>query len=369
MLRIYNTVLAICLVSWLSVSFAMAQAPNCSISAFGSYNVLVDHTGETGQHAREMGVQKATERALAEVLTRVIRLPDGASLDLSDIEAADFVEFIHIQTENALATRYIATLDICFDSALTRQWMIVAGYEWTEIPSPEILILPIWQDPSGVRVWQRNNVWLQSWSELPEAHRGLVRYTSLEANLQNERKIHPMAVFEQQPKMLQTAAKLAKAQQILWVYAVLNYGAEERRITLKSSLFDRQGEKLTDILERSVILDERTNMAIEFDEFRAEVIGKVENAWKQVNVVSPKLLKESYIVSIDLRNLKDWRRFHGVLRNMPAVRSAQTIKLGVHVGSVRVKLAGSADAFEQAIQAAEYELRIENGQYHVTHKE
>ena len=367
MLRIYSTILSACLVLWLPLSTALAGANDCELPAFGIKNVEVDSLGATGQDARQNGVELATADALRLVLERVAQASDGDTITVPSDGAADFVDFIHIQTENALANRYIATLDICFDAERLRKYMKAKRYNWAEIASPDILILPIWQDPSGVRLWQRNNVWIESWNALADSHEGLINFTALEANLNHERQVRAPAIFEQQPSAIQTAARLGKARQILWVYAALNYGASERTVSLKASLFDDQGRKVSDVLERAIALNATTNMVLQFDVFRADVAQKVESGWKQANIVTTKVLDSNYIVSIDLRSLKDWRRFQSVLREMQSVRSAQTVKLGVDKGTVRVSLAGSASAFEQAIQSAGYRLQIEDGQYLVSH--
>ena len=368
MLRIYSIVLFVCLVSWWPSSVVYAQSSACSLPAFGVTGVQIDSLGETGERAREIGIRRSIQDSLSKIVSRVVQNQDAQALSVDDIDATDFVDFIHIQDETALANRYIATIDICFDAPSLRDWMRSKNLQWAEVASPPILILPIWREPSGIRVWQRNNVWLEDWYKLSDRHDGLVNFVSIEQTLNNERQIRADAAFDQQPRILQTAAKLSKAQQILWVYAALNYGADDRTVSLKASLFDDEGRKLSDVLERNITLNPTTNMVLEFDRFRLDVVQQVETGWQQANLVTSKVLDSSYIVAIELRSLKDWRRFQSVLREMQEIRSAQTVKLGVDRGSVRITLAGSASAFEQSIKTAGYDLRIEDGKYLISHK-
>lgn len=368
MLRIYSTVLFVCLVSWSQSSIVYANSSNCAVPAFGVSHVEIDHSGETGQIAREVGTNLATKDAVKTVLSRIVQLEEEQEFSLEAAEAADFVDFIHIQSETALANRYIATIDICLDADRLRNWMQGQNFQWAEVVSPPILILPIWQEPSGIRVWQRNNVWLQDWYNLAERHDGLVQFTTLERNLSHERQIRAASAFEQQPRTLQTAIRLADAQQLLWVYAALNFGVDDRTVSLKAALFDKDGRKSSDVLERDITLNPTTNMVLEFDQFRLDVLNKVEASWQQANLVTNKVIDSHYIISIELRSLKDWRRFQSVLRDMQEIRSARTVKLGVDLGSVRVTLAGSIAAFEQSIRAAGYDLRIEDGKYIASHK-
>ena len=105
-------------------------------------------------HAR--GLSQATADAFAIIKRRLLLPAQPAADQLDELAFADFIDFIHIGSETALAQRYIAEIDICFDPVRLRDQFIKSGLLWSELFSSPVLLLPVWQDPSGIRVWTRN---------------------------------------------------------------------------------------------------------------------------------------------------------------------------------------------------------------------
>ena len=364
MVRVYNILICICL--GCSVIAAQVQAqPICTPQAFGMYNINIDMVGETGRAAREQGVSEATKTALSQLLSRIVALPDDQILAIDELVAEDAVNLVHIQSETALANRYIARVDICFDAPILRQWLAGQGLAWAETLSPEILILPVWQDPSGARIWQRNNAWLDGWDYQADTHTGLVQFSTLPRLLQNERQIQPDAVLAGDKAPLQQAARLAKAQQILMVHAHLEYGLRDKSVNLRAFLYSREGEIVTRLSEQTVLLDGTVNMLSVFEAFQDNVLMDMEASWKKANLVTTEQ-PESYIITAEIASLADWRRLQADIRAIDAVRDLSPVQLGLGSGSLRVSIAGSATAFQQAVVAAGYDIQIDSGRFVVS---
>ena len=150
------TIMLLCL----AFNGAVQAQDNCSADVYAVTNIHLDENATTGTLAREQAIKAATDKAYQKILRRILVPNQEGAAAMTALNAANFVDFIHIDNENALAQRYIADIDICFDAARMRAALIENNLEWAELITAPILLLPIWQDPSGVRVWTRNVLWL-----------------------------------------------------------------------------------------------------------------------------------------------------------------------------------------------------------------
>ena len=126
----------------------------------------VGHNSVDGTLARKKALSQATADAFAIIKRRLLLPGQPAADQLDELAFADFIDFIHIESETALSQRYIAKIGICFDPVRMRDQFIKLGLLWSELFSSPVLLLPVWQDPSGTRVWTRNVAWLDVWRQM-----------------------------------------------------------------------------------------------------------------------------------------------------------------------------------------------------------
>ena len=207
--------LAFLLLGFLAEKPAMAMNSWCAEPVFGGSNISIDQRAETASIARDIGVRKAAEQAFSTVLDRILLTNDARLKFLTLHDPDDFSDFIHIVEENNLDRRYIATLDFCFDAARLRQAMITAQLSWSELQSPPVLVIPIWNGTDGSRAWQRDNQWIAGWWDAVAAYDGLLSFRQLERNLINERQFRGEDLVLANPAKLRNAASLVRAEQVL----------------------------------------------------------------------------------------------------------------------------------------------------------
>ena len=107
-----------------------------------------------------------------------------------------------------------------------------------ELLSPPILVLPVWEEPAGVRVWARNITWLDGWHQFKTDD---IRWCALPcfAPREIERQLSARAIASAQTDILARAAQAADALQIVWVYAGLDYQGA-CRLVLSARLYDNE---------------------------------------------------------------------------------------------------------------------------------
>ena len=69
------------------------------------------------------------------------------------------------------------------------------------------MLLPVWQDPSGIRVWTRNVAWLDIWRQMDAQDDQLLRFTILTPDLALERRLHPERIRNYDSSILALSAE------------------------------------------------------------------------------------------------------------------------------------------------------------------
>ena len=338
---------------------ALAANNRCNEPIFGVAGVRIDQRAENASKARDMGIRNAAERAFAIVLDRLLPSADGQAQFMAAHDLDDFSDFTHIVEENNLEQRYIATLDFCFDAARLRQAMIAAGLQWSELQSPPILVVPVWEGPDGARAWYRDNKWLAGWWDAVASYSGLLSLRQLDRNLINERQFRGEDLADANPAKLATAASLVKAEQIMVVMAALDYDGSKPVITITARLFDKNGQLLTDILYGDQVV--LTNLDQDgLDEIRRKIIAKMGSSWHMANLIDG--AAADYLqVFMPVSSIKEWAKRLTALNEVAVVQSYDILSLDTKGGQVVLRLVGSREALGNALSAHKLELVDDDG--------
>ena len=99
----------------------------------------LDTTAVNGTLARKKALNQATADAFAIIKRRLLLAGQPAESQLDELTFADFIDFI--DSETALAQRYIAEIDICFDPVRLRNQFVKLDLLWSELFSSPVLLL------------------------------------------------------------------------------------------------------------------------------------------------------------------------------------------------------------------------------------
>ena len=273
---------------------------------FGVRNVSIDQLADTAGEARELGTRAAAETAFGVVLERLLNDPEKISQFLNRHDLDQFSDFVHITEENSLQGRYIALLDFCFDANRLRATFRKDGLKWTELRSPPILVIPVWQGPDGARAWQRDNSWLSGWREAVETSNGLVNFVLLEPTIINERSLRAEDLARANPVTLSYAATLAEAEQTMLVIARLDYDGSTPVLTVDGQLFSRDGELIT-TLAKMIDLPVSSDLVGQLAVARSQILLEMQASWYAANAISGGDTQKMTLI-LPIRSLEEWRR-------------------------------------------------------------
>ena len=350
--------MAICL----ALSTSLVQAESCTTPAFAVNGLQLDTTAVDGTLARKKALNQATADAFA-IIKRRLLLPDQpAAEQLNELAFADFIDFIHIESETALAQRYIAEIDICFDPVRLRVQFEKSGLLWSELFSSPVLLLPVWQDPSGTRVWTRNVAWLDVWRQIDAKDDQLLRFTILTPDLSLERRLTPERIRDYDTNLLALSAAAAGAQQVAVLFAGLDYTNDVPKLVMKADLFDADGEFLSEISTVETDMNGRTNMPEVFNYFREDFIATLSRVWQQENIYTSDDRADIHI-ELPVSDLQSWYRLRTLLSGLPIVQSLSVVKLTSSSGVLKLSLSGSIEALQMAVRSIGYKLEVAGSVY------
>ena len=232
--------------------------------------------------------------------------------------------------------------------------MITAQLSWSELQSPPVLVIPVWNGPDGARAWQRDNQWIAGWWDAVAAYDGLLSFRQLERNLINERRFRGEDLVLANPAKLRNAASLVRAEQVLLVAASLDYEGAKPLVTITARLFDKTGEMITDILYG----DQKTleNFTVnDLDIMRQKIIDKMDESWQMANLINDS--ETEYItVFLPVTSLKEWASRLNALDEIAMIQSYDIITLDTRGGQLYLRLAGSQKALQNALSAHRLQL-------------
>ena len=357
-MRCNSIFLAICL----ALSTSLVQAETCTSPAFAVNGLQLDTTAADGTLARKKALSQATADAFAIIKRRLLLPTQPAADQLDELAFADFIDFIHIESETALAQRYIAEIDICFDPVRLRDQFIKSGLLWSELFSSPVLLLPVWQDPSGIRVWTRNVAWLDVWRQMDAQDDQLLRFTILTPDLALERRLPPERIRNYDSSILALSAAAAGAQQIAVLFAGLEYTGDVPKLIMKADLFDVDGKFLSEISAVETDMNGRTNMPEAFSYFREDFITTLSGIWQQKNLYTLEDRADIH-VELPVSNLQSWYRLRTLLSELPIVQSLSVVKLTSSSGLLKLSLSGSVEALQMAVRSIGYRLEVAGAVY------
>jgi hypothetical protein len=326
-----------------------ALAEECSTPQFGVRNVSIDQLADTAGEARELGTRAAAETAFAVVLERLLNDPEKISQFLDRHDLDQFSDFVHITEENSLQGRYIALLDFCFDANRLRATFRKDGLKWTELRSPPILVIPVWQGPDGARAWQRDNSWLSGWREAVETSNGLVNFVLLEPTIINERSLRAEDLARANPVTLSYAATLAEAEQTMLVIARLDYDGSTPVLTVDGQLFSRDGELIT-TLAKMIDLPVSSDLVGQLAVARSQILLEMQASWYAANAISGSDTRKMTLI-LPIRSLEEWAARLAVFDKIAVFNGYRIRKLDVTSGAVTVNVEGTMAAVKNALMA------------------
>lgn len=354
-IRRTNRLVIMALICLTATTPAIAKiASRCEEPVFGAADIAIDKVAATAAEAQKIGVNSAAQKAFHQVLNRLLASNEDQDEFAATHSSDAFTDFVHIKEEKSLEKRYIARLDFCFDAERMRAAMRNSGLQWAELKSPPILLLPVWKDPDGASAWLKNNTWIAGWNNAVDNYQGLVSLRRLPHSLAHERRFRGADLLAGDPIKLAAAARIAKAEQVMIVAAMLDYEGSKRIVDVEVQVFDKTGQPITTILSQpDIVFSKIDNKPL--DVTMQTILGRIEGSWHNANLINSG--KAGYLlVDVPATSVKQWSDRLEALRQVAVIKKVTIRTLDSNGGSVLLALAGSREALQNAL--ASHDLMI-----------
>ena len=356
MIRLCSIFLFICL----GLSGPSIAKQVCENPVFGVSAIEIDKNAATASEAQAQAMDEAQASAFAKVLDRLLisDLPADVSLN-----AQDFIELVHIQTETSLPGRYLAEIDICFSPMMTRGLFEDYQLSWAEVVSPPVLVVPVFASPAGVRAWQKNQPWLRAWQGAISNHDGLVNLVQLKPTLANERQLQAERLNKANETVLAKAADRAKAEQILLIRAQQNFDEADPKLIIRADLHRQDGTLILLMMQREIDISAGLSVAQQaetYNEVIDVIIKQLNKAWRASNARTTDLANKM-TVHISFEGLNQWVELRKSIEETKAVITAKLLSLTTNKAVLSLELAGSADSLRYGLAPVGLSFEIKDG--------
>jgi hypothetical protein len=285
--------------------------------------------------------------------------PERRNAFLQKHDLDEFTDFVHIIEENSLPNRYIGRLDFCFDAQRLRTALKQANLRWSELQSPPILVVPVWNGTDGARAWQLENKWIGAWHQFVSKNTGLVSLRILQPTLYRERRLRAEELSAASQQHLASAAILAESQQILLVIANEDYEGSTRLVDVSADLYDRDGNLLSAVYKhgKSAIgkVAGKNDLLTIVNRHIVDISRSMEEGWHAANLMGDPV-SSRLTVDVPIETLGEWASRLETLRAIAVIDEMEIHKLDVTSAIVSLRLVGPVTALENAL--AVHNLRL-----------
>ena len=331
----------------------------CASPAFYIQNVEVAVDDESGEKARIKATAKAEINAWKMLQKRLLlpnqpNVPDNTSTITATIDSV--LDYIRIDEETVLNTRYQGRFDYCFDRIKTRALFENEGLRHAELISGDMLVLPVWNEKNTPRLWRQPNPWMQVWRDILPQRDGLVQM-KMPASFTIERSVSVQDLLVDDAKAIAKAAEIEKAERVIIAILTPEQEGQNINIRMTAKLYRADGQFDSDIYALDGVSAPVSEILPELSQLAQDMADGIEGAWKianQINLQDAGVL----VVRVLARSITEWTEQIDILKSLPPVDGLDVVQLSSVGGVVRLKLAGSIEALTNALE--QHQLKIEN---------
>jgi hypothetical protein len=234
-----------------------------------------------------------------------------------------------------------------------------ANLRWSELQSPPILVVPVWNGTDGARAWQLENKWIGAWHQFVSKNTGLVSLRILQPTLYRERRLRAEELSAASQQHLASAAILAESQQILLVIANEDYEGSTRLVDVSADLYDRDGNLLSAAYKhgKSAIgkVAGKNDLLTIVNRHIVDISRSMEEGWHAANLMGDPV-SSRLTVDVPIETLGEWASRLETLRAIAVIDEMEIHKLDVTSAIVSLRLVGPVTALENAL--AVHNLRL-----------
>lgn len=328
----------------------LLDSPAAMAQGGGVYTVsgvVVDETASSASAAREKAISAAHAAAFERLIQRLV--PPGQRgfvPKLSSGEVAPFVLSFGIDDEKTSDVRYIGRMTFRFHQAAVRRFLQGRGIGFAETRSKPVLLLAVFDDGSGPRLWQEPNPWFDAWKATPPTD-GLVPLRLPAGDLADVRDISAGQALNGETAAIGAIAGRYGAGTVIVSEARLGVGSVgQRAINITSRYFGGASDGQTQIRSVEMQPDETLEAAVH--RAALDIQRQIEEGWQRGNQLDFERLNELVAV-VRLADLREWVEIRRQLRSTAFLKGLQLIAANRREVAVRLSYYGPAAQLRVAL--------------------
>ncbi len=364
----------------LALAMATVLARAAQDDLFTVSGITVDVRAQDAAQAKVRAILQAQRRAFFRLAERLAgkRAPRRLA-GLDDRDIGRLMSSLSISDERAGANRYIATLAVRFNPRKVVRLLRGRGLSVITTQAPPVLVIPVWEDLDGIRVFQ-DNPWLRAWREV--ADENALQPVIIPAGDDIDRgALDPVALRDGVEEALQPYRLRYGVEHVLvafarplgdGVQAAMVGAAPGGRVAFDkeyappaseeagSSVSGRAPEDAAALLAASRFLEVLT------DKWRRKQAEKARAAARaRAEAEAARRSATALTVVVPFRSLREWQALRARLRANPAIAALDVQALsGNHaVVSIVPRVAPALLASELA--RSRLDLRVQGGQWYL----
>ncbi|MEX0921249.1 MAG: DUF2066 domain-containing protein [Rhodovibrionaceae bacterium] len=315
--------------------------------------VKVDATADTVTQARSQAMAQGQSKAFDLLMQRLVPsqdLPRVPAIGSNEVDS--LVTDFSVANERTSDVRYLADMTVRFQPDAVRSFLQRAGIDYAETQARPIVVLPLYKDADGWRLWDSPNPWHEAWLKGRHSN-DLVPLEAPLGDIDDVIAVDAEAALAGDSSALQAIAGRYDAAEVLIARAQVSgdpavIDIEGQRMLgdggqVSDQVTQAEGEDLADALVRAT------------DRLAAAMQGD----WKAQNVL--RFGSESQLTAdVPIQSLNEWMDIRSRLQSLPQIRRVDIVYMTR--GQVRVNLTylGDQQALSQVLAQRNLSLTPES---------
>jgi hypothetical protein len=323
----------------MSAELAAAQ----SSSLYTVSNVEVDVVDKDASTAKLKAISEAQVKAFAILAERLGGVDAANAVQyLEGREIGRMMASLSIQSEKSGPGRYIGRLSISFLPAKVREAFSTLGLEISENRAPRIVILPVWNGPSGPSAWE-DNPWRKAWLNL-NSENDLVPIVVPLGDLEDSEAISAEEALRGNEVRLESIKIRYEAEAILVAFAE-PVGENSIRAVMsgQSPLGIMSFDKLYEAKEGGH--DAAAALAAQ------RFVSVINDKWKQSQSASSVAARPAQVleVAVPFSSTAQWNAIRTQLLSVQGVSGVDVTTISVGGARIRVAISSTVGDFQQSL--------------------
>jgi hypothetical protein len=311
-------------------------------------NVAVDETSSTALKAREKALEIGQKSAWKKLLERMT-FPEAAKnvAGISYSELRSLIRGYEVIRERTSTVRYLAELNVTFNTNAVRQFFLNNNIDYAETPSAPVLVIPILMRQGVASLWESPNPWRDAWQNLPK-QRGLVDILVPTGDLADIRDIAAIQALRGDQKKLRKMAERYHAKTVIVAKAFKRFGIKDNlpilEIIITKIESDQVEETIIDTIKGEIGDDLLDLLGVGV----TRVVNSLVGSWKEENAVTTGLLLRVPIV-VPINGLNNWLEIKSQLDEIGILKRTNLRRLSKREAFLDLWVSGNITLLENAL--------------------